>query len=293
MPARTIFSFGSGCFPDSKGVFWLAFCASNSGIACHNLFLFIRLRTDAWPGRGDGRRLFRHAVPVSFTDYIGCLVASSFCAWNSGIASQNLDFSFGSRVTFGPGRGMKKSRFWQAIPLFQAKPQETLRIRQTPWHGVTEQPAAVHRNQATRHPTNQENTLARCDGTASCHPSAWPRVSPQPNEKIKVLAGNSTVPGNQGNTLAWRDGTASYHPPAQAKRHSCLNRMKKSSLWQAIPLFQAQKPSHKTPYKSGPPGTEPGRRLFRHAAPGYFPDSKGVFWLAFCALEQWNCLPEP
>ena len=84
------------------------------------------------------------------------------------------------------------------------------------------------------------------------------------------------------------------------------------------------------------PGQRDGRRLFRHAVPGCFPDSKGVFWLAFCAwnsgfacqnldvfigsgvtfgrpegrqsrrgatmrvfwlalcaLEQWNCLPEP
>ena len=34
----------------------------------------------------------------------------------------------------------------------------------------------------------------------------------------------------------------------------------------------------------------PGRGT---AGGGCFPDSKGVFWLAFCALEQWNCLPEP
>ena len=81
----------------------------------------------------------------------------------------------------------------------ETKPQDTLQIRKTPWHGVTEQPPAVplHRikkskfwqaiplfqgtNQATRHPSNQENTLARRDETASC---------PEPNEKIKGLAGN-------------------------------------------------------------------------------------------------------
>ena len=39
---------------------------------------------------------------------------------------------------------MKKSRVWQAIvPGTQAKPQDTLRIRKTPWHGVTKQPPAV------------------------------------------------------------------------------------------------------------------------------------------------------
>ena len=78
----------------------------------------------------------------------------------------------------------------------ETKPQDTLRIRKTPWHGVTEQPPAVplpgpnvtpepkkkikglagncsrHTNQATRHPSNQENTLARRDGTTSCRPSA-------------------------------------------------------------------------------------------------------------------------
>ena len=84
------------------------------------------------------------------------------------------------------------------------------------------------------------------------------------------------------------------------------------------------------------PGQRDGRRLFRYAVPGCFPDWKDVlwlvlcawnsgfacqnldvfigsgvtfgrpegrqsrrgatmrvFWLALCALEQWNCLPEP
>ena len=105
---------------------------------------------------------------------------------------------------------MKNSRVWQAIvPGTQNKPQDTLQIRKTPWHGVTKQPPAVplpgpnvtpepnekikglagncsrHTKQATRHPSNQENTLARRDETASC---------PEPNEKIKGLAG---APGTQ------------------------------------------------------------------------------------------------
>ena len=100
----------------------------------------------------------------------------------------------GPNVTPEPN---EKSRVWQAIvPGTETKPQDTLRIRKTPWHGVTEQPPAVplpgpnvtpeqnekikglagnccrHTNQATRHPSNQENTLARRDGTASCRPSA-------------------------------------------------------------------------------------------------------------------------
>ena len=175
---------------------------------------------------------------------------------------------------------MKKSRFWQAIvPGTQAKPQDTLRIRKTPWHGVTEQPPAVplpgpnvapepnekikglagnycsrHTNQATRHPSNQENTLARRDGTAvpgtqtkpqdtlQIRKTPWhgvteqppavplpgPNVTLEPNEKIKSLAGNCSRhtnqatrhPSNQENTLARRDGTASCRPSARAKRHS-------------------------------------------------------------------------
>ena len=181
---------------------------------------------------------------------------------------------------------MKKSRFWQAIvPGTQNKPQDTLQIRKTPWHGVTKQPPAVplpgpnvtpepnekikglagncsrHTKQATRHPSNQENTLARRDETASCRPSAqakgsgrqwqdtlqiretpWhgvtkqppavplpgPNVTPEPNEKIKGLAGNCSRqtkqatrhPSNQENTLARRDETASCRPSARAKRHS-------------------------------------------------------------------------
>ena len=39
------------------------------------------------------------------------------------------------------------------------------------------------------------------------------------------------------------------------------------------------------------PGQRDGRRLFRHAVPGCFPDSKGVLWLGFCAWN--NCLPDP
>ena len=100
----------------------------------------------------------------------------------------------GPNVTPEPN---EKSRVWQAlVPGTQNKPQDTLQIRKTPWHGVTKQPPAVplpapnvtpepnekikglagncsrHTKQATRHPSNQENTLARRDETASCRPSA-------------------------------------------------------------------------------------------------------------------------
>ena len=124
---------------------------------------------------------------------------------------------------------MKKSRVWQAIfPGKQKKPQDTLQIRKTPWHGVTKQPPAA--------------------------PVPGPNVTPEPNEKIKGLAGTSTVPGtetkpqdpsNQENTLARRDETAS------CGQTSLLNGMKKSRVWQAIVPG-----THKTSFKSGKhPGT--------------------------------------
>ena len=34
------------------------------------------------------------------------------------------------------------------------------------------------------------------------------------------------------------------------------------------------------------PGQRDGRRLFRHAVPRCFPDSKGVLWLGFCAWKS-------
>ena len=191
---------------------------------------------------------------------------------------------------------MKKSRVWQAIvPGTQNKPQDTLQIRKTPWHGVTKQPPAVplpgpnvtpepnekikglagncsrHTKQATRHPSNQENTLARRDETASC---------PEPNERIKGLAGNCSRhtnqatrhPSNQENTLARRDETASCRPlpgpnvtpepnekikglagnysrhTKQATRHPSNQ---ENTLARRDETFQAHKTSHKTPFKSG------------------------------------------
>ena len=160
----------------------------------------------------------------------------------------------GPNVTPEPNEKIKGVAGTSTVPGTETKPQDTLQIRKTPWHGVTKQPPAVplpgpnvtpepnekikglagncsrHTNQATRHPSNQENTLARRDETASCRPSARPNVTPEPNEKIKGLAGNysrhtkqaTRHPSNQENTLARRDET-----------------------------FQAHKTSHKTPFKSG------------------------------------------
>ena len=95
-----------GCFPDSKGVFWLAFCAWDSGIACQNLDFFIRLRSDVWPGQRDGRRPFRHAMPGCVPDLkfrVCCGLVSA--PGTVELPARSLIFSFGSGVTLGPGRG--------------------------------------------------------------------------------------------------------------------------------------------------------------------------------------------
>ena len=150
----------------------------------------------------------------------------------------------------------KKSRVWQAIvPGAQNKPQDTLQIRKAPWHGVTKQPPAVplpgpnvtpepnekikglagncsrRTKQATRHPSNQENTLARRDETASC---------PEPNEKSRVW--QAIVPAPQTkpqDTLQirktfWHGVTKQLLPSLCPGQTSLLNRMKKSRVWQAI-----------------------------------------------------------
>ena len=144
---------------------------------------------------------------------------------------------------------MKKSRVWQAIvPGTQNKPQDTLQIRKTPWHGVTKQPPAV--------------------------PLPGPNVTPEPNEKIKGLAGNCSRhtkqatrhPSNQENTLARRNETASCRPSARAKRHEPNEKINQGSGRQ---LFQAHKPSHKTPFKSGKhPGAASRNSFLPSLCPG-------------------------
>ena len=134
-----------------------------------------------------------------------------------------------------PLHRIKKSKFWQAIPLFQGT------------------------NQATRHPSNQENTLARRDETVSC---------PEPNEKIKGLAGNCSRHTKQATRKTPWHGVTKQPPavlcPGQT---SLLNRMKKSRVWQAIVPGTQNKPQDTLQIRK---------------------TSCGLV----CALEQWNCLPE-
>ena len=129
---------------------------------------------------------------------------------------------------------MKKSRVWQAIvPGKQKKPQDTLQIRKTPWHGVTKQPPAA--------------------------PVPGPNVTPEPNEKIKGLAGASTVPGTETkpqDTLQIRKTPwhgVTKQPPAVPLPGPNVTPEPNSKINQGSgrQLFQAHKPSHKTPFKSG------------------------------------------
>ena len=120
----------------------------------------------------------------------------------------------GPNVTPEPNEKIKVLAGNSTVPGAKSKSEDTLRIRKTPWHGVTEQPPAV--------------------------PLPGPNVTPEPNEKSKVLASNSTVPrhrkrarrhpSNQENT--WHGVTerppavplpgpnVSCRPSARAKRHS-------------------------------------------------------------------------
>ena len=255
---------------------------------------------------------------------------------------------------------MKKSRVWPALPLFQAhKPSHKTPFKSGKHPGTARRNSLLpslcpgqtsllnrmkksikglagncsrHTNQATRHPSNQENTLPWRGVTKQppAVPLPGPNVTPEPNEKIKGLAGNCSRhtnqatrhPSNQENTLARRDETASRRPSANATperneksrfwqefhcwgtelhcslhRNLCSEDQRHFELgcWQAIPLdtlqirktpwhgvtkqpslcrgqtsllnrmknqgsgrqlFQAHKTSHKTPFKSGKhPGT--------------------------------------
>ena len=179
---------------------------------------------------------------------------------------------------------MKKSRVWQAIvPGTQNKPQDTLQIRKTPWHGVTKQPPAVplpgpnvtpetnekikglagncprHTKQATRHPSNQENTWHGVTKQPPAVPLPGPNVTPEPNEKIESRVWQAIVPGTQNkpqDTLQirktpWRRNSLllSFCPG----QTSLLRRMKKSRIWQAIVPGTQNKPQdtlqiRKTPW---------------------------------------------
>ena len=191
----------------------------------------------------------------------------------------------GPNVTPEPNEKIKVLAGNSTVPGAKSKPEDTLRIRKTPWHGVTKQPPAVplpgpnvtpepnekskvlasnsivprHRKRARRHRIRKTPWHGVTERPPAV-PLPGPNVTPEPNEKIKVLAGNSTVlrhrkqPSNQENTLASRRN--SLLPSLCPGQTSLLNRMKKSRFWQAIHCSKAQKASQKTPFESGKhPGT--------------------------------------
>ena len=111
---------------------------------------------------------------------------------------------------------MKKSRVWQAIvPGTQNKPQDTLQIRKTPWHGVTKQPPALNRMKKSRvWQAIVPGTQNKPQDTLQIRKTPWhgvtkqppavplpgPNVTPEPNEKIKGLAGNCSRHTKQAKT---------------------------------------------------------------------------------------------
>ena len=136
----------------------------------------------------------------------------------------------GPNVTPEPN---EKSRVWQAIvPGTQNKPQDTLQIRKTAWHGVTKQPPAVPLPAPNVTPEPNEKIKGLARDTLKIRKTPWHGVTKQPPAVPlpgpKGLAGNCSRhtkqatrhPSNQENTLARRDETASCRPSARAKRHS-------------------------------------------------------------------------
>ena len=87
-------------------------------------------------------------------------------------------------------------------------------------------------------------------------------------------------------------GIACQHPSSKClwcsvHRFLCLEQ------WSSVPQQwnSCQNLDFFIPFTSGVWRQRDGRRLFRHAVPGCFPDSKGVLWLGLCAWN--NCLPDP
>ena len=125
---------------------------------------------------------------------------------------------------------MKKSRVWQAIvPGTQTKPQDTLQIRKTPWHGVTKQPPALNRMKESRvWQAIVPGTQTKPQDTLQIRKTPWhgvtkqppavplpgPNVTPEPNEKIKGLAGNYSRHKKQ----------ATRHPSNQQKHPGTARR---------------------------------------------------------------------
>ena len=199
---------------------------------------------------------------------------------------------------------MKKSRVWQAIvPGTQNKPQDTLQIRKTSWHGVTKQAPAVPLPgpNVTPEPNEKIKGLAgtstvpgtetKPQDTLQIRKTPWhgvtkqppaapvpgPNVTPEPNEKIKGLAGTSTVPGTETkpqDTLQIRKTPwhgVTKQPPAVPLPGPNVTPEPNEKINQGSgrQLFQAHKPSHKTPFKSGKhPGAARRNSLLPSLCPG-------------------------
>ena len=162
---------------------------------------------------------------------------------------------------------MKKSRVWQAIvPGTQNKPQDTLQIRKTPWHGVTKQPPAVPLPgpNVTPEPNEKIKGLAgNCSWQtkkATRHPSnqlPGPNVTPEPNEKIKGLAGNCSKTKPQ-DTLQIRKtpwhGVTKQPPavPLPGPNVTPEPNEKKSRVWQAIVPGTQNKPQDTLQIRKAP-----------------------------------------
>ena len=201
------------------------------------LDFFIRFRSDGWPGQRDGRRLFHHAAPGCFPDLKGVLWLG-FCAWNSGIACQNLDCFIRFRTDVWPGQRDGRRLFRHAVPGCFPDSNGVLWLRFCSW-----------------------NSGIACQ-----------------NLDLFLRFRSDVWPGQRDGRRLFRHAVPGCFPDS------------KGVLWLG---FCAGKIDFFIRFRSDVwLGQRNGRRLFRHAVPGCLPDLKGVLWLGFW-LEQWNCLPEP
>ena len=173
-----------------------------------------------------------------------------------------------------PLHRIKKSKFWQAIPLFQGtqtKPQDTLQIRKTPWHGVTKQPPALNRMKKSRvWQAIVPGTQNKPQDTLQIRKTPWHGVTKQPpavlcpgqtsllNRMKKSRVWQAIVPGTQNkpqDTLQIRKtpwhGVTEQPPAIPLPGPNVTPEPNEKIQGSGRQLFQAHKTSHKTPFKSG------------------------------------------
>ena len=170
----------------------------------------------------------------------------------------------GPNVTPEPNEKIKGVAGTSTVPGTETKPQDTLQIRKTPWHGVTKQPPAVPlpgpnvtpepnekinqgsgRQLFQAHKPSPQDTLQIrktpwCGATKQppAVPLPGPNVTPEPNEKNQgsgrqLPQAHKPRPQDtlQIRKTPWH-GVTKHLLPSLCRQTPLLNGMKKSRFWQ-------------------------------------------------------------